>query len=263
MKDRKSLSISTCFDYSIPIERQIPLIAKAGFTCVSLGAKRSHFDYLSKEARKQLSELLNRYSLKLDTIHGPDVDKTSIVEFAEIAKASVELKTRVVVLHGSIFEFGENELNSRFLELKGKCREIDKISQNTGVFFALENLVPGPTTELVRRILLEYDSKYIGFCYDSAHDQIDGPRSFELLQQLKNKLVAVHLSDKVKEFVDHVIPWEGFIDWDELCGILKGSNVTFPLLLEVMTIHSAEKDPVKFLALAYERGCRLWDKIFT
>ena len=263
MKDKKSLSISTCFDYSIPIEKQMPLIAKAGFTHVSLGMNRSHFDYLSKESRQKLAELLSRYSLKIDTIHGPVTDNTSIEEFKEIAKASVEFNAPVVVLHSSIPDFGENELNSRFLELKKACRVLDIISQNTGITFALENLIPGPATELVRKTLLELDSKYIGFCYDSSHDQIKGPRSFELLQELKSKLVAVHLSDRVKEFVDHVIPWEGFVDWDELCRILKDSNVTFPLLLEVMTTHSAEKDPVKFLTLAYERGCRLYDKIFT
>ncbi len=261
--DMKSLSISTCFDYSIPIESQIPLIAKAGFTHISLGNNRSHFDYLSKDARQRLTELLSRYSLKIDTIHGPDADNASIGEFVGIAEASVELKASVVVLHGSSFDFSEDELDFRFMELKKVCREIGVISQNTGITFALENLMPGPATELVRMTLLEINSKYIGFCYDSSHDQIEGPHSFELLQELKRKLVAVHLSDRVKEFVDHVIPWEGFIDWDELCRILKGSNVKFPLLLEVMTMHSTEKDPVKFLNLAYERGCRLYDRIFT
>ena len=260
--DRESLSISTCFDYNIPIESQIPLIAEAGFTHVSLGSNRSHFDYLSKDARQKFTELLNQYSLNIDTIHGPDADNTSIEEFKGIAEASVEFKAPVVVLHGSPFGFDKDELDSRFLELKKLCREIDVISQNTGITFALENVLPGPATELIRMILLEIDSKYIGFCYDSSHDQIEGPHSFELLEELKRKLVAVHLSDRVKEFVDHVIPWEGFIDWDELCRILKGSNLTFPLLLEVMTTHSAEKDPVKFLTLAYERGCRLYDKIF-
>lgn len=260
---KKNLSISTCFDYNIPIESQIPLIAQAGFTHVSLSSNRSHFDYLSKEARQKLSELLGRYSLKIDTIHGPNTDNTSIGEYTKIAEASVELKAPVVVLHGGPFDFSEDELDFRFQGLKKLCRELNMIAQNTGITFALENVLPGPATELVRKILLEINSEYIGFCYDSSHDQINGPHSFELLQELKMKLVAVHLSDRVKEFVDHVIPWDGFIDWDELCRVLKSSDIHFPLLMEVMTTHSVEKDPVKFLELAYERGCRLYDKIFT
>ena len=262
MKDRREISISTGFDYSIPIEKQVPLIAQAGFTHLSLGTERSHFDYLSKEARQKLSGLLNQYSLKIDTIHGPDAVKTAIQEFKAVAQAAIELDVPVVVFHAGPFEFPESELDYMFLELKKICREIDIISQDTGVTFALENLAPGPATELVRKLLLDTDFTRIGFCYDSAHDQIDGPHSFALLEELKHKLVAVHLSDRIKPFVDHVIPWEGFIHWDELCRILKDLNITFPLLFETMTMNSAEKDPVKFLALTYERACRLYDKIF-
>jgi len=262
MKEKKSISISVGFDYAIPIEKQIPLIAQTGFTHLSLGSKRSHFDYLSKESRQQLCGLLNLYSLKIDTIHGPVAVETGVEEFKAIAEASVELNVPVVVFHAGPFEFPESELNSMFLELKKICREVDIISQKTGVTFALENVAPGPATEIVRKLLLETDFTHIGFCYDSAHDQIDGPRSFELLQGLIHKLVAVHLSDRIKPFVDHVIPWEGFIDWDELCGILQDANITFPLLFETMTMNSAEKDPAKFLVLTYERACRLYNKIF-
>lgn len=263
MNDKRNISISTFFDYNIPIESQIPLIAEAGFTHFSLGFKRSHFDYLSQEARKKLTGLTNRYGLKIDTIHGPNMDRTGIGEYKEIAKAAVELNVPVIVLHGSSFEFNEDELEDRFLELEKACRKIVEISQKTGITFALENVLPGPPTELIRRILRESDPEYIGFCYDSSHDQIDGPRSFELLEELRSKLVAFHLSDRVKPFIDHVIPWEGFIHWEELCPVLRTSNITFPLLLEVSTTNSAEKDPAKFLTLAYERGCRLYDKIFT
>jgi sugar phosphate isomerase/epimerase len=262
MKSGKRISISAGFDYDIPIEKQIPLIAQAGFTHISLGSQRSHFDYLSKESRQQLSELLKQYSLKIDTIHGPDAIKTSVEVFKAIAEAAVDLRVPVVVFHAGPFDFPENELNSILLKSKKICREINLIAQNTGITFALENVAPGPATELVRKLLLENDFAHIGFCYDSAHDQIDGPRPFDLLNDLKSRLVAVHLSDRIKPYVDHVIPWEGFIHWDELCSILKNLNIAFPLLFEAMTMNSAEKDPVKFLALAYERACRLYDKIF-
>ena len=262
--ERKRLSISTCFDYSIPIEKQIPLIADAGFTHISLGQNQSHCNYLLETERYKLKELLSEYSLKIDTIHGPNTDKPHIIkELASIAESSAELEVPVVVLHGGPFAFDESELDLRFLELKKVCREIEIISQNTGIAFALENVLPGPATELVMRTLLEVNSQYIGFCYDSSHDQIGGPKPFDLLYKLKDRLVAVHLSDRVKEFVDHVIPWEGFIEWERLCSILKNLDMAFPLLLEVMTTHSSEKEPVKFLRLAFERGCMLHDKIFS
>ncbi len=107
------------------------------------------------------------------------------------------------------------------------------------------------------------DSSYIGFCYDSAHDQIGGPRSFKLIVDLRSRLVAVHLSDRVKEFVDHGIPGDGFIHWDELCLILNASLKDFPVLMEVVMANCLEKDPVEFLRLVFERGCKLYRQIYT
>ena len=262
--DKKRISISTCFDYGIPIEAQIPLISAAGFTHISLGSNQTHFNYLSGSDRQKLKELLNRYSLKIDTIHGPIADKPGVVEeLKALAEGAAELEAPVVVLHGGPFTFNEYELDPRLARLIEVCREIEKISQNTGIIFALENVHPGPATELVRRIFLEVESQKIGFCYDSSHDQMYCPNPFDLLYELKDRLVAVHISDRIKEFVDHVIPGEGFIDWTNLCLILKDANMTFPLLLEVMTTHSSEKDPVRFLELAFDRGCALYDEIFS
>lgn len=39
----KSISISTCFNYSIPIEKQIPMIKKTGFSHISIGSEYEHF----------------------------------------------------------------------------------------------------------------------------------------------------------------------------------------------------------------------------
>lgn len=125
----------------------------------------------------------------------------------------------------------------------------------------LENLVPGPPTEMTRIAILESDPAAIGFCYDSSHDQIGGPKKFDLLLGLRDRLVAVHLSDRVREFVDHVIPGEGFVDWSKLCPILASASMTFPLLLEVMTANSVEKDPFRFLRLAFKSGRELYHRI--
>ena len=53
-------SISTCFDYSIPVEKQLPMIADAGFTHVSLGLKPWHFDYTDAAERRRLKKLLTQ-----------------------------------------------------------------------------------------------------------------------------------------------------------------------------------------------------------
>ena len=76
---------------------------------------------------------------------------TSVDELASTAETAVDLKAPVIVLHGGPFEFSTDELDSRLIELKRVCHQLDTISRHTGVMFALENVTPGPATELVRR----------------------------------------------------------------------------------------------------------------
>jgi sugar phosphate isomerase/epimerase len=262
MTIKRNLSIAGSFAYDVPIEKQIPMIAQAGFNYFSPGGSLTHCNYLDKETRKKLAALLNWYPLKMDTIHAPLTGKFDIEKYQATAEAAAEFGAGVVVVHCSPFEITESDLALLLPQLKKDCSELEKISQATGVRFALENMMPGPASTLIEKLVEDADPACIGFCYDSSHDQVDGPRAFTLLAELKDRLIAVHLSDRIKPFTDHVIPWEGFIRWDELIPILKSCNIQFPLLLEVATTHSAQKDPAKFLKLAYQEGCKLWDMIF-
>jgi sugar phosphate isomerase/epimerase len=261
--NKPDLSIAASFAYNLAIEKQVSLIAEAGFDYISPGGSLEHLNYLSKEVRKNFSKLLSRYGLKMDTIHAPLTGKFDLEIYKGTAEAAADFGAGVVVLHSSQFEITETELVALLPERQRACRELEKISRATGVRFALENMHPGPASALVKTLVENADPACTGFCYDSSHDQVDGPRPFTLLEELKDRLIAVHLSDRIKPFTDHVIPWEGFIHWEELCGVLKTCNIKFPLLLEIATTHSAEKDPARFLKLAYRAGCGLWDKINT
>jgi sugar phosphate isomerase/epimerase len=266
-----SISISTVFDYTIPFHKQIPMIRKAGFTHVSLGADESHSKYLSGEGRRRIKTLLKESKLSIDTIHAPsgrDADLSSVNRdiatntvnlLKETAIAANDLSVPTVIVHASPFEFGREELNSRLKSLNKIVEMLVPIAEELGVKFALENVHPGPATELIQNFLESSDSSYIGFCYDSSHDQIDGPKSFDLLNRLKHKLITMHISDRIKPYVDHVIPGEGFIDWNALCELLKTCNLKTPLLLEVMIYNSNIKNPDVFLETAYRRACYLYN----
>jgi sugar phosphate isomerase/epimerase len=259
----KQISISTCFNYKLPIERQLPLIAKAGFSHFSLGINLAHFDCRVAGNRERLRELMNDYSLLIDTIHGPQLDKASTADLVAMAESAASLNAPVIVVHGGAFEFEQDELLPRLKRLKQTCKELDRISKDTGITFALENVSPGPATDLVRRVILETSYSGVGFCYDSSHDQIGGPRPFDLLSELGSRLVSVHLSDILGGFADHLIPGEGFIDWKGLCSILRQLEIRFPLLLEVETEYAAEKDSAMFLQTAFESASDLYNRIFA
>ncbi|MDP9469853.1 MAG: sugar phosphate isomerase/epimerase [Chloroflexota bacterium] len=163
--------------------------------------------------------------------------------------------------------FGEDrrtfgQLPRRLNVVRSACTALEPLLEQTGVVLAVENVLPGPATELVRLLLPDVDPQHFGFCYDSSHDQIGGPRPFGLLADLRDRVHAVHLSDRVREFVDHVPPGEGFIDWPALCQVLRTSSLSGPLLFEVMTLHAAEKDPASLLPQVYARAVDLHRQIY-
>lgn len=251
----RGVSIATSFDYGLPIEAQLPLVAAAGFTHVSLGGDEGHSGYLSPSARRHLKRQLRAHGLGVDTLHGPRADRPGAWQLLlRVADAAADLGAGVVVLHGGPFDFPADELPARLDTLAGVFDRLGPTASATGVRFALENVLPGPATELVRRALPRLDPARVGFCYDSAHDQVGGPRPLDLLADLRERLIAVHLSDRVRDFVDHVIPGEGFVDWAGVVALLRHSAFVGPLLLEVSVTHSAEKDPRRFLTAAYARG---------
>ena len=64
---------------------------------------------------------------------------------------------------------------------------------------------------------------------------------------MKDRLIAVHISDRIKEFMDHVVPGEGFIDFDAIAEVLQKVGYERPLLMEVEMTHSKYKDVEVFL----------------
>jgi sugar phosphate isomerase/epimerase len=256
--NQPQISIATFFDYALPIEEQIPLVAEAGFSHLSLGGKESHSNYLSAAGRQRLKGLLKQNNILVDTIHGPQADKPDSAErLTAYAVAAAELSAPVVVMHASSWDFTAEELPERLEAVLKTCSVLERVAEDTGVLFAIENVMPGPATDVVSQALNKLNPKYFGFCYDSSHDQIGGPKPFDLLESLKERLIAVHLSDRIREFVDHVPPGEGFIDWDSLTAALRATPFKGPLLFEIATENSVEKDPKRFLKIAYKRACQV------
>ncbi|MBN1430568.1 MAG: sugar phosphate isomerase/epimerase [Anaerolineae bacterium] len=257
--NRPALSISTCFDYTIPIEKQIPVIAAAGFSHVSLGGTVEHSGYQTASGRKRLKNLIRENGLAIDTLHAPccmDLPDSSR-QLAEVASAAAEIDIPVVVVHAGPFEIEGSDPTDLFKRVLQTGSYLETVSRETGVIFAVENVLPGPATDLVLDVVSQLDPACFGFCYDSSHEQIDGPNPFDLLPSFSGRLLAIHLSDRIAAYVDHVPPGEGFIDWNGLVQALRQTQYANPLLFEVAVTHSAVKEMEQFLALTYRRACQV------
>ena len=255
---RPKTSIATSFAYDCPLEDLLPVIAEAGFTHVSLGAQEPHSSYLEDSKRSGLRNLLLDCNLQMDTIHGKSLYLTHAEStLAATVESAAFLEVPTVVVHAGPFVLEPREIHGHLQSILATCEALTSILRDNGVKLALENVHPGPATDLVRRALDNLPGDIFGFCYDSSHDQMGGPKPFNLLEDMSDRLLALHLSDRVREYVDHVIPGDGFIDWESLCGLIRNTNYGGPVTLEVLTEHSRVKERKEFVRLAFEQASRL------
>lgn len=260
--NEKKTSLATCFAYERPLDDLLPAISRAGFTHVSLGGKEPHSAYLSKDRRSELKGILEDTGLEMDTIHGTRLDwPDAVPTLTATAEAAAFLKVPVVVVHCGPFNFPEAQSQEKLKAVLQSCEALQPVAQATAVRFALENVLPGPATDLVSESLERLPPEYFGLCYDSSHDQVGGPRPFTLLEELADRLIAVHLSDRIRDFEDHAVPGEGFIDWNELCSLVGQSVYDGPAALELLTDHSQFKDHDALLAAAAKTADSIYAKI--
>ena len=259
---KKKISISTCFNYEIPIEKQFELVSKMGFKYISLSSNTSHSGLF--EDIEKLKRLIKKYDLSIDTIHGcrSDVDD-SVRILKNFAYTAKELAANTVVFHPCQFYIEENMIDDKLTKLLNVCDELKSVAKECNVKFAIENLHPKASTEVVKRALHKLDRDIFGLCYDSTHDQVDGPRDFKLLEEFGDRVIAVHLSDRIKEFVDHVVPGEGFINFEVICKLLNQFNYRNSILMEVLPVHTMFKDSVQLLEATYRAGCEIFNRVNT
>ena len=135
-----------------------------------------------------------------------------------------------------------------------RFQKIADYAKELGIKIAFENTkIKGYQEYILKNI----KNDNVGICLDSGHlhahfkDELD----FDLL---KDKIFCVHLHDNHGEKDEHLIPFEGTIDWDWLMDKLISCNYKGPITMElVYQNHYIEQDMTEFYKKGYEAGQRL------
>jgi len=266
-----NLSIGTTFNYAIPLKEQLPRIKAAGFTHVSLGGGDiEHSGYLSAAGQKNLKALLADYDIRVCSVHAPfrsNVDisspdlvpaKAALALLKKCVDAAEALSAGTVIFHPGPDQAGNPKRRKEIL-----VSQVVKLIGHIGprdIKLAAENLRGDILNEILSHSLdIILNPKY-GLCYDTSHDNLTS-RPMGLLLMYGQRLVSTHISDNRGEKDDHLLPFEGVIDWKKFSGIFARIKFSGPFLLEVEMRESAYKDPDEFLRQAYARGQKLLDLI--
>jgi sugar phosphate isomerase/epimerase len=241
-------------------------IANAGFEGLEIFCSRSHFDYATKSEVQEMGRVLADQRLKLVSLHAPtsrDLSATreggqplSICEVERVRRieAMDELKRAIDVAEEIPF--------SRMIFHMGGPRETADLRKRDAAFSSLEHLilharhlgvticVENTTSEMgapayLRSFVDETRLAGLRFNFDIGHAYLaDGPeenRIAESFEPLRELVAGVHVHDNHGEKDEHLVPYDGTIDWPAAVKLLKTApDNQLPLTLELKEKSSAE-----------------------
>ncbi len=210
-------------------------IAAHGFEAVEVFATRSHFDYHDAGAIAALGGWLKDTGLALHGVHAPITDRldagdkwgavisngvgdnakrqAAVKEAAAALEIARQLPAEVFVVHlgTPTVQGGEN---SRAAALRS-AEEICRLAEPMDVRVAFE-VIPNPLSDaesLVTLLERDLDAPRAGVCLDFGHALLMGDVA-DAIETVAEHLVTTHVHDNRGRKDDHLVPFEGRLDWN-------------------------------------------------
>ena len=237
--DERRFGLSTHLFHDHRLTREhLALVARHGFEAIEVFATRTHFDYRDDEAVTSLAGWLAETRLQLHSLHAPIAEavrrgemvapySTASGDESRRAAAVAEVKAalalaaripfRVLVLHLGVPTSTRPPANDNQPgAARRSLQEIAAAARAVGVQVAVE-VMPNPLStpdSLVRLIEDESDEiDGIGICLDYGHAHLMGDVG-EAIEEVSGHLITTHVHDNNGKKDDHLVPFEGRINWD-------------------------------------------------
>ena len=228
-------------------------IAQAGITGVEIFCAGGHFDYRSPQVVQELAAALAELGLVLHSLHSPterdsssgrvngipisisDPERIRRLDAVDETKRALEVADRIpfryLVQHmGSGRQAADpRKLDAAFASLEN----LAVFAKERGVTIAIENKPDelGSPASLVQ-FLKETHLHSLRFCFDTGHAHID-PGIGPALELMGDRIVTAHLHDNHGEKDEHLLPFEGSIDWAVLLHAFAKTAERPSLVLEL------------------------------
>lgn len=229
-------------------------IRSHGFDAVEVFATRSHFDYHDAAAIGQLAAWLSETGLALHGIHAPITNRLGAGDqWGELisnavsdsarrqhavreADAALNIARRipadVFVVHlGAPASKGDE--NSRAAALRS-ADEICRLAEPVGVRVAFEVIPNDLSSAQALAALLEHDleSPRAGICLDFGHAFLMGDIA-DAVEAAAEHVITTHVHDNRRTQDDHLVPFEGHIDWDAALMSMQKIGFDGTYLMEI------------------------------
>jgi sugar phosphate isomerase/epimerase len=209
-------------------------IARAEIRHIEVFCAPGHFNYRSPEAVRDFASALEEYGLRLHSLHSPterdlapgresgmpisicDTERIRRVDAVDEVKRALEIAERVpfrfLVQH---LGRGHQSMDSRSVDAAFNSLEhLVIFAKERGVTIALEN-TPSElgSPESLDHLIKETHLRDLKFCFDIGHAHIEEgvEKSFDIM---RDRIVTAHIHDNHGDKDEHLLPFEGTIDWE-------------------------------------------------
>ena len=233
-------------------------IAAYGFECVEVYATRTHFDYHNPSAVADLQQWLGEAGLTLRSIHAPtaegftggrwggslslassdpDARARAVSETQKALHIARRIPAAVLVAHLGLPRTQPRDAASGASDSRAAARrsidELQAVAGPLGVQIAVE-VIPNDLSRagsIVR--FVEDDLEDVGICLDFGHAHLDGD-VLDAVETVSEHLIATHVHDNKGRADDHLLPFDGTIDWAGTLLAVQKIGYEGPFMFEVV-----------------------------
>lgn len=253
------LGIYDCFgyggSYDVDFATRYKLIKSAGFDCVMLWWS----DKFGRGMGFREDALLARNAgLGIENIHAP-VHEQNYLSSDNMEGESVYRTYRQCIEDCAVFDIPTMvvHLPSDKYPISGlgitRLKNLVERAEEKNIQIAFENLA---NIHNLDQVLEMFQSKKVGFCYDSCHHQNYAP-DVDLLHKYGNRLMALHLQDNGGSHNQHRLPFDGNIDWKDVMKRIALTEYEGATTLEPMNWDYENLTIHEFLHFAYAKAEQL------
>jgi len=227
-------------------------ILGAGFRKIEIFAARQHLDYFDPNHVGDVAQWFKDHGAELTSLHAPlyadrewgrggglavsvaYLERRKRIDSMEEIKRAIAVAEKVpfryLILHLGLAgeEFDIDKFDAAFTSLE----HLNIFAKERGVSILLENIPSGLTAPQRLLQFIRYTHMGLKVCFDTGHAHLTGGvrQAFNIL---KDHIASTHLHDNRGEKDDHLMPFEGGIDWEEAVRDFRSVEGQFPLLFEL------------------------------
>lgn len=250
-------------------------IERARIPYIELFCARSHFDYRSREVIRELADWIGDHDLALHALHAPtsrdfaptresgspisisDLERVRRLDAVDEVKRALEVAEhipfRYLVQHLGASREGADP--RRYDAAFNSLEHLVVFAKQRGVTIALEN-TPGELAAPanLRHFIQDTRQQDLRVCFDTGHAHMEEgvEQGFEAVRDL---VVTTHVHDNHGERDEHLLPFEGTINWSAALRAFQTATAAGGRAAVVLELKESpgQPRPLEQLAATFEK----------